>query len=88
MNDLVACFRRNVRLAMEHREMSQYALAQSMNVSRQVVWQYLNETKPGIDMIAKFAEALEIEPHVLLKADMDEEDLAIRVNRKKRKVIA
>lgn len=56
-------FRVKVQTALTERAWSQSELARKMGVTRSVVSQYLSgRIAPGLDVVEKFATALEVEP--------------------------
>ena len=58
-----AKFREKVLAALEQRDWSQSELARKMGITRSVVSQYLTgRIVPGLDVVEKFAGALEIDP--------------------------
>ena len=60
-------FREKLADALRSRGCSQSELARRMNVSRQYVWKYLEgSSNPGLDVIEKFAAALDVDPLNLL----------------------
>lgn len=56
-------FRKKVQLALTEKGWSQSDLARAMNVTRSVVSQYITgRIAPGLDVVEKFASALEVDP--------------------------
>lgn len=56
-------FRAKVLAALDERGWSQSELARRMDVTRSMVSQYLNKRiQPGLDVVEKFATALEVDP--------------------------
>ena len=60
-------FRIRVREAMDERGWSQSELARRMESDPQFIYRYLSgRTSPGLDIIERFAAALEVDPGVLI----------------------
>lgn len=60
-------FHENVNHLLAEKELSRSDLARIMGATPQYVSNYLNGVKsPGLDVIARFAEALDVDPGLLL----------------------
>lgn len=60
-------FQRKLQDAIEQKGISQRELARRMGISSQLVGDYYHARKsPGLDMIERFAQALEVDPLNLL----------------------
>jgi transcriptional regulator with XRE-family HTH domain len=56
--------------AMKAADINQSELARRMNVTRSMVNQYLNgRIAPGLDVVERFAAALEVDPLALLSSE-------------------
>lgn len=63
-------FLKRVAEAMQAQDMNQSALARKMNVTRSMVSQYLTGHRtPGLDVVERFAKALDVDPLALLSSE-------------------